>query len=60
MLKNSAEFKEEDLDSPRDYSTHAYFQWERIETQGLTPCKRYAHCCHFYSELNSLIIYGGR
>lgn len=39
---------------------YGYFQWEKISTEGAGPCERYAHCCHYYTPLNSLVVYGGR
>ncbi|CAI2383309.1 unnamed protein product [Moneuplotes crassus] len=39
---------------------HSYFQWERMETQGISPSPRYQHCVEYYDKMNFLIIYGGK
>ena len=39
---------------------YAYMQWEKILTEGNGPSPRYQHCAHYYKQLNSLCIFGGR
>jgi hypothetical protein len=49
-----------DLESPEERLIYAYFQWERIITEGKPPTARYGHWLHYHPKMNTLVIFGGK